>query len=322
MTLDVPVVSVGNVTVGGTGKTPLALYIAKYYQDNGFVPAVVTRGYRKQGRALAVVSDGEHAILPPWRAGDEAYFLATSLPGIPVVVGPNRVTAAYVAMGKFSPDVIVMDDAFQHLRVDRNLDIVLVDAANPFGNERALPRGTLREPPSHVSRAGLIVLTRVDQAPSLSAVRERVRSLNAEAPIVETMHVPVAVWRHPTRSPLEISDLKGARVVAVSSIGNPAAFEATLVAQGASVLGHLRFPNHARYRRRLLAQIDQAAREYQCDAVVTTEKDMVRLPPTLGLVCPIWVVSVRLQIVEGENYLHDALNALVRVSHAEEEQAT
>ena len=308
--LDIPVVSVGNITVGGTGKTPLAQFVARYFQSTGFRPVIVSRGYRKNSARLNVVSDGERVLLSARKAGDEPYLLARTLPGVPVIVGRNRAVSACVAVGRFAADVVIMDDAFQHLKVARNLDIVLVDAANPLGNGKTLPGGTLREPLTDLARAGAIVLTRVDQADGLNDLEQRLRSINQGAPIVHAVHVPEKLAVHPTEAPLDLAALRGARVLAVSSIGNPAAFTGTLSSLGAIPLDHLRFPNHAKYRKRSLLKISSLADSLKCDAVVTTEKDMVRLPAHIGCACPVWVLSVRFAILRGEEDLLVKLDAL------------
>jgi len=310
-TLNTPVLSIGNITVGGTGKTPLAQFIARHFLDTGRRPVIVSRGYRKEGATLAVVSDGKRLLLSPRRSGDEPYLLARTLPGVPVIVSPNRALAGFVAVSRFAPDVVIMDDAFQHMKLDRNLDIVLVDAVNPFGNEKTLPGGTLREPPPNLARADVIVVSRSDQTDRLSELRERLRSLNPSAPVVLGVHAPDGLLVHPTGDSLDLTILKNARVLAVSSIGNPWSFAESVRTLGAEVLDHLRFPNHAKYRHRALSRIADAARQLCCEAIITTEKDAVRLPSHIDCGCPIWVLSIRFRIVEGAASFLDLLDALV-----------
>jgi len=310
-TLNTPVISIGNITVGGTGKTPLAQFVARHFLDTGRKPVIVSRGYRKEGATLAVVSDGKRLLLSPRRSGDEPYLLARTLPGVPVIVSPNRALAGFVAVSRFAPDVVIMDDAFQHMKLARNLDIVLVDAVNPFGNEKTLPGGTLREPPPNLARADVIVVSRSDQTDRLSELRERLRSLNPSAPVVLGVHAPDGLLVHPTGDSLDLTILKNARVLAVSSIGNPWSFAESVRTLGAEVLDHLRFPNHAKYRHRALSRIADAARQLRCEAIITTEKDAVRLPSHIDCGCPIWVLSIRFRIVEGAASFLDLLDALV-----------
>jgi len=227
-------------------------------------------------------------------------------------VSPNRALAGFVAVSRFAPDVVIMDDAFQHMKVDRNLDIVLVDAVNPFGNEKTLPGGTLREPPPHLARADVIVVSRSDQTDRLSELRERLRALNPSAPLVLGVHAPDGLLAHPTGDSLDLKILRNARVLAVSSIGNPWSFAESLRTLGAEVLDHLRFPNHAKYRRRALSRIAQVARQLSCDAIITTEKDAVRLPSRIDCGCPVWVLSIRFRIVEGAASFLELLDALIK----------
>lgn len=303
LSMDVPVVSIGNVTVGGTGKTPLTIFLAHYVKEHGRKPAIVSRGYLKEGRGLVIVSDGESLLVGRRQAGDEAYLMARALPDVPVVVGPNRAMAGYVARGRFAPDIILMDDGFQHLKVQRDLDIVVIDSTDPFGNGWTLPRGILREPPNHLIRADLIVLTRVDQAARLDELRAHLRTLNPGAPIIESIHQPVSLTHYQSREELGVEALRGARVAALSSIGNPAAFERTLTDLGAALADHWRFPNHHQYRRGPLSDLVDRARDLDAAAIITTEKDTVRFPPGFAFHIPVWVLKVKLSITAGEDHL-------------------
>lgn len=302
ISMSVPVVSIGNVTVGGTGKTPLTIFLATYLRKRGRKPAIVSRGYLKEGRGLVIVSDGTKVLAGRRQAGDEPYLMARALPEVPVVVGPNRTMAGYVAYGRFAPDIILMDDGFQHLKVQRDLDILVIDATDPFGNGRTLPRGILREPPNHIIRADLIVLTRVDQAEHLDEARAHIRSLNPRAPIVESVHKPTALVHFQECRDLGVSALAGARVVALSSIGNPTGFERTLTDLGATLVDHWRLPNHHHYRRGPLADLVDRARDLNVAAIATTEKDTVRFPPGFAFHIPVWVLKIELSIVAGEEH--------------------
>lgn len=308
VSMNVPVVSIGNVTVGGTGKTPLTIFLARYLKARGRNPAIVSRGYLKEGRGLVIVSNGVDLLVGRRQAGDEPYLMARSVPGVPVVVGPNRAIAGYVACGRFAPDIILMDDGFQHLKVQRDLDIVVIDSTDPFGNGCTLPRGILREPPSHIVRADMIVLTRVDQAEHLRDVRDHIRDLNRTAPIVESIHKTVALVHFQERAELGLHALRGASVVALSSIGNPGAFERSLTGLGAKLTDRWRLPNHHHYRRGPLSDIVDRARDLNVEAIVTTEKDIVRFPPGFAFHVPLWVLKVELAVVAGEDHLLRIVN--------------
>lgn len=303
ISVNVPLVSVGNLTVGGTGKTPLAIAVARMLLEHGRRPAIVSRGYLKEGRGLVVVSDGNRLLVSRRQAGDEAYMMARALPQVPVVVGPNRSLAATVVQSRFSPDIIIMDDGFQHLKVQRDLDIVVVDATNPFGNGMILPRGTLREPPNHLRRADMVVITHTDQTDQLEELREHLRALNPDAPIVESVHQPVSLANYQQQSELELDTLRGARVVALSSIGNPRTFERTLTDLGAELVDCWRLPNHYAYRRGGLSDLVDRARDLRVKAIVTTEKDMVRFPPGFAFNIPVWILGIDLRITAGAEHL-------------------
>ncbi len=229
--------------------------------------------------------------------------MARELPGVPVVVGPNRAIASYIAVGRFDPDIIIMDDGFQHLRVQRDVDIVAIDSTDPFGNGMTLPRGILREPPSHLLRADMIVMTRVDQAEGVDELREHIREINPRAPIVESVHRPISLRELHTGRDLGLGCLRGARVASLSSIGNPTTFEARLTELGATLEGNWRLPNHHRYRRGPLADIVDRARDMGAEAIVTTEKDVVRFPPGFGFQMPVWVLEIELEITAGHEHL-------------------
>ena len=303
ISVKVPLVSVGNLTVGGTGKTPLTIALARMLLEHGRRPAIVSRGYFKEGRGLVVVSDGNRLLVGRRQAGDEAYMMARALSGVPVVVGPNRSLAATVVQSRFSPDIIIMDDGFQHLKVQRDLDIVVVDATNPFGNGMTLPRGTLREPPNHLRRADMIVLTHTDQTEQIDCLRDSLHALNPNAPIVESVHQPVSLSNYQQQSELELGTLRGARVVALSSIGNPRTFERTLTDLGAELVDFWRLPNHYAYRRGGLSDLVDRARDLRVKAIVTTEKDMVRFPPGFAFNIPVWILGIKLHITAGNEYL-------------------
>ena len=297
--LGAPVVSIGNVTVGGTGKTPLTIWLARYLLNQGRTPAIVSRGYLKSGRGLVVVSDRDSILAGRRRAGDEPWLMARTLPGVPVIVGPNRALSSLVAVGRFSPDIILMDDAFQHLRVQRDLDIAVIDASDPFGNGRLLPAGLLREPPSSLVRADLIVLTRTDQTDDLDEVRDRIRMLNDHAPLIETIHRPVGITYHQDGTNIPLESLSDYPVAAFSGIGNPDAFEDTLESLGADVVHAWRFPNHHEYRRAKLSDMVDRARDTGAKALVTTEKDAVRFPAGFSFNIPLWILRVELEPVTG-----------------------
>lgn len=283
----VPVVSVGNLTAGGTGKTPMVAWVVERLALLGLRAGVLSRGYR--------AARGE--------ANDEGLLLARLLPGVPYVQNPARVAGA-AELERARVDAIVLDDGFQHRRLARDLDLVLVDATRPFGPGSArgafLPRGLLREPPSALARADALVVTRCDgvPAPELAALERELAELAPGRPIARARHVPVRLWRGgEAREP---EALRGLEVDLVSGIGNPSAFEATVRALGARVVEHRAFPDHHAYRPGDLEGLGSRP-------IVTTAKDGVKLAREPR--AP-WVLDVALSIEHGEEELAALLAAL------------
>lgn len=271
-----PVISVGNITVGGTGKTPVVEWIARRLLDDGHRPAIVSRGYGgTAGRGPLLVSSGTGPLCQPERCGDEPYQLATTLPGVPIVVGSDRPAGAEEARRR-GADVVVLDDGFQHRRLARDLDIVLLDAGSPFGNGLLLPAGPLREPLDGLRRADLFLITRSERTAEHPLVEQQVRQYNRDAPLLRAGHRRVGFVSRggePVPAP--------GRAVAFCGIGNPESFRADLLAEGIEIVEFLPFPDHHAYGRDDLQRIVQAA-EPQGAATITTEKDLARLSAGSG----------------------------------------
>lgn len=265
-----PVISVGNITVGGTGKTPVTAHIARLLMQQGARVAVLSRGYggSMEGRC-AVVADGRSILLDAAACGDEPYLLASQLPGLIVVIGSNRYHAGCLAMEAFNPDVFLLDDGFQHLRLQRDLNILLLDARHPFGNRLTLPAGLLREPLSAAFRADLVIHTRCPAAGVLHPLPGRT-NLAARHQLSQLVALADG-----TDSPF--STLAGKRVVAFAAIAEPASFFTGLQEQGMTLVQTLAFPDHAPYADADLERIGTACRDHGADALVTTAKDSVKL---------------------------------------------
>lgn len=265
-----PVISVGNITVGGTGKTPATAYIARLLIGRGLRVAVLTRGYggSMEGET-AIVADGRSILLEAGQCGDEPHLLAATVPGLMVVMGADRHRAGMLAMERLSPDIFLLDDGFQHLRLRRDLDILLVDWTRPFGNGRTLPAGLLREPLSAVQRADLVVYTRCPQGSSPVPLGGK----------------PVCCARHrlcdavPLSGGLAVSfdSLRGRKVLAFAGIGEPAFFFDELRSLGLDVVHTVQLPDHAAYTPSQLAGLTAAFLGCGADCAVTTEKDGVKL---------------------------------------------
>jgi tetraacyldisaccharide 4'-kinase len=293
--LPCPVVSIGNVTVGGTGKTPAVELAVRTLAEQGLRPAVVSRGYGRKSRGVHVVADVASIRLEPEEAGDEPFLLARRLPGVPVVVGVDRWAAAEVAIETCGATAIVLDDGFQQRTLATSLEIVMARARRPWGNGRLLPAGPLREPLRALARADLVVAVGTASATADDVVAAATRHA-PHAPVVTAILEPVACWEARRMEPVPLERLAGARVVPFAGIAAPAAFAATL--RDLDVAGEVVvFPDHHWYSRDDLRALE--ARAASADALVTTEKDWVRLRGRLGAGPPLYVVSVALRLLTG-----------------------
>lgn len=290
--VDVPVISVGNLTVGGTGKTPCVEYVARFYRERDLRVAILSRGY---GTTTGV--------------NDEALVLEENLPDVPHYQGPDRTGLAAVAIEESESEILVLDDGFQHRRLARALDLVLVDATDPWGQGHLLPRGLLREPLSSIRRAQGVVLTRCDQVQPKQhdAIVARLQHLAPAASLAWTVHEPTELVNSKTdRCPLEI--LHGRSVVGFCGLGNPEAFRCTLVDLGARVIGFRAYPDHHPYSLADVEELRTWGRSLPEDVLfVTTQKDLVKLRVDQLGSRPLWAVRIRLAFRGGQ----ESLNALL-----------
>ncbi|MBR0289528.1 MAG: tetraacyldisaccharide 4'-kinase, partial [Selenomonadaceae bacterium] len=324
------VISLGNITVGGTGKTPTAQRLAKEIRDMGYRVVILNRGYRaKFYGEVGIVSDGKNLNMDATEAGDEAYMLAKHLPNVPVLIGARRAVTGQYAIEKFGAEVVILDDGYQHWQVIRDLDILLIDAVSVFGNGHLLPRGTLRESISHISRASVCLLTKVDQAKegSRDLIRKTVRKYNSSALLVESIHeprclIPLAEWStNLAGEGISVETIKSRRVMAVSAIGNPASFERTLRDLGAEIISSLRYPDHHDYTIMEMEDILRQADSFGAEMIIVTEKDAVKIPEEVAKEnwrIPIFVISVEVKFQVGaedfKKLLRDRLEDKVKIS--------
>ena len=276
--VDAKVISIGNITAGGAGKTPATIYYARKYSAEGRRVAVISRGYGRTTRMdePLAVSDGEKILLTPEESGDEPYLIAKKTPDIPVVVCAKRVKGAEFAIERFGAEVILLDDGFQHISIARDEDVVVVDCTNPFGYGRLLPRGLLREPMTALARATRFLLTRADEQDHEDVVRT-LKQINPAAEILRSRHRPVRLTTLGGDGGETLDSVKGKKALAVSSIGNPEAFEAMLRREGVDVVRSLRFNDHHWYKEADIERIRGVAQEAGAAHIVSTEKDGVRL---------------------------------------------
>jgi tetraacyldisaccharide 4'-kinase len=309
--LKAKVISVGNITLGGTGKTPLVIYIAHRLKERGFKVAVLSRGYKRRKRGLIELT-GEDRNRVDWtEVGDEPYLLSSRLNDIPVVVCKDRGVSGVRAERKYQADVLVLDDGFQHWKLPRNLDVVVIDSTNPFGNSKLFPAGVLREPLSGLRRADVFILNKANQLSHKQDIVGVLRSYNREAPIIESTYKINSVRRlfgdRPKNGGLpmgvEEKELKGKKVLAFSGIGNPVSFEKSLEVLGVEVIKHRKFPDHFSYKKPDIMNMEREAQKSGADFMITTEKDSVRIPMMEDLHIPIYVLKIDLVIIEGEELL-------------------
>jgi tetraacyldisaccharide 4'-kinase len=310
-----PVISVGNLAVGGAGKTPAVLAIGERLIARGRRLAVLSRGYGARQRGERLASDGARLLLGAAEAGDEPLLLARRLPGAAVLCGPRRAELARRAVEELGADVLLLDDGFQHRALARDLDLVVVDAANPVGNGRLLPRGPNREAFSAIGRAQLSWLSRVDQAGSerLSALRARVHQATGRPP-VESRHEVTDVLDGALARSFGARDLRGRPVLLLCALARPDGFRRTLASLGTEIRAERVFRDHHAFSVRELEEALEAARAAGCEAVVTTEKDAVRLPAELAADPAFRVVRIEARIVAGEEVLDELVDAALRAA--------
>jgi tetraacyldisaccharide 4'-kinase len=311
------VVAVGNLTVGGTGKTPLVELIVRALAARGRRVVVVSRGYGRRGRRpVEAVSDGARLHLDARAAGDEPYLLARRLRdipgGIPVVVGRDRFRAGLWAVSRFRPDTLVLDDGFQHRRVFKDVEIVCLDARAPWGHGGLLPRGSLREPRSALRRADFLVLTHWAACPDLEALEAELARYAPGASVARASYVLEGIQDLATGCEQPVARLRDCPVLAFAGIAVPENFAETLRDLGVTPRSFLAFPDHHPYDARDLTAIVTRARAVGAELLLTTEKDAVRLPAPAPM--PIWALSVRLELREGDTGWLAALGARLGIS--------
>src|SRR5438105_30789 len=325
-TLGVQVIAIGNLTVGGTGKTPVVEKFARELRDQGRNVAILSRGYRSKPQPFhqwlldkilfredttppRVVSDGKSLLLDSETAGDEPYMLASNLKDVVVLVDKDRVKSGRYAIEKFGCDTLLLDDGFQYWKLaGRRRDIVLIDCQQPFGNEYLLPRGTLREPPSHLSRASTIFITKSDG--ETSRLRARIGKHNPGAGIIECIHHPLYFEDVFTSEQFGLEFIKGRKVASLSGIAQPESFEKSLVRQGAELVYAKRFADHHRFTQQEVLNVVNRSKKRQATAIITTQKDAVRFPKIDRRDLPSFFMREEIKILSGAKDFHDCVRQI------------
>lgn len=314
-TLGCQVISIGNLTAGGTGKTPVVEIFARALQREGRKVAILSRGYKKVEHGLAkkildkitgrqrrrpprVVSDGSALLLDSAMSGDEPYMLAANLPEVAVLVDQDRVKSGRFAIDKMQCDTLILDDGFQYRRLKHRLEIVLVDCTNPFSNGYVLPRGLLRESIGNIARANFIFITKSTGHDS-AKLKEQLRVLNPRAEISECAHHPRHLQNVYTGERRDLAFLRQTRVALVAGIAAPQGFETEIKRLGATLVYLKRFADHHRYRQQEIIDIINKAKRNGAAALITTEKDSVRFPKIERQDVPVYFLRVEIELLSG-----------------------
>jgi tetraacyldisaccharide 4'-kinase len=325
-TLGVQVIAIGNLTVGGTGKTPVVEKFARELRDAGRNVAILSRGYRSKPPPVhewlknkllfredttppRIVSDGKSLLLDSEMAGDEPHMLASNLKDVVVLVDKDRVKSGRYAIEKFGCDTLLLDDGFQYWDLrGRRHDVVLIDRQQPFGNEHMLPRGTLREPPSHLARAHTIFITKSDG--HTEELRRRITALNSTAAVIECVHHPMYLQDVFTGERQSLDFIKGRKVGSFSGIAQPESFEHSLVQLGAELVYAKRFADHHRFSQQEILNAINRGKKRQAELIITTQKDAVRFPKLDRRDLPILFMRVEIKIVSGADDFRDCVRKI------------
>jgi tetraacyldisaccharide 4'-kinase len=325
-TLGIQVIAIGNVTVGGTGKTPVVEKFARELKNQGRTVAILSRGYRSKPPPLPkrlwntllfrgdstpprIVSDGKSLLLDSETAGDEPYMLASNLKDVVVLVDKNRVKSGRYAIEHFGCDTLLLDDGFQYWKLaGRRHDVVLIDCQQPFGNGHLLPRGTLREPLSHLARATTIFITKSDG--KTAELRKRIASYNSTAGVIECVHHPLYFEDVFTGERHGLEHIKGKRVASLSGIAQPESFEQSLVKGGADLVYSKRFADHHRFTQQEILNTINRSKKRQAEFIITTQKDAVRFPKIDRRDPPILFMRVEIKILSGAEDFQDCVRKI------------
>jgi tetraacyldisaccharide 4'-kinase len=314
------VISVGNITAGGTGKTPMVINIVRILEGKGVRTAVVTRGYKGVSEgAVRVVSDGMGNILPPGEAGDEPVLMARSLPGVPVVMGSDRYEAGMLAWERFHPQAVVLDDGFQHVRLHRDLNILLMDAAHPFGNGHTIPIGYLREPKMGVKRADFIIFTGAGKVHP--DAEKEVKSLAPPGTYTaDAGYFPISFYNIKTREETPAEAFAEKKVFAFCGIANPGSFSLILHKLNAKITGSEEYPDHHSYSLEDVAFLKEKAAESGAEVLLTTEKDAVKLEGLIQAGPVIYALKAGLKIYNGRKLLDISLDRVLEGQDGKEKK--
>ena len=331
-TLGCLVVSIGNLTCGGTGKTPVVEVFSRTLEQNGRKVAILSRGYRNKSKPFSekladfifkrsedipprVVSDGKHLLLDSEMAGDEPYMLAANLKNVIILVDKDRVKSGRYAIRRFNVDTLVLDDGFQYLPLKPRLNILLVDSTNPFDNHHMLPRGLLREPIKNIQRADFIFLTKSSGGSHLRHLKRFIKKHNHRAEIIECTHKPQYLQDIYTKEKLELSYIDGKKVASISGIAAPESFERFLRGFGGELVHLERYADHHRYTQQEIIDFVNTAMDKGAEFIITTEKDAVRFPKLDRRDLRIFFMRVEIDILSGQENFNQCISRICLQQH-------
>ncbi|HBO85030.1 MAG: tetraacyldisaccharide 4'-kinase [Deltaproteobacteria bacterium GWC2_42_11] len=290
------VISIGNITVGGSGKTPMTIYLCRVLTAMDKKVVVLSRGYKGKSKGINVVSDGCNIFMTADEAGDEPFLIASSLNGVPVIISRDRYSAGLFAIEKYKPDVILLDDGFQHIRLKRDIDIVLVDSIRGFGNGYLLPMGILREPVGSIKRAHIIFIKGNDME-----IVNKIRENGINAPVGFFEYIPHKLVNITDGTSIEPHRLKNKNIVAFAGIANPVSFSKTLEQLGALIKHYIVFSDHYQYLSRDIDRIMKSATD--ADYVITTEKDAVKIKNILAENMAVYKLEIEVKVHNEQEFL-------------------
>lgn len=325
-TLGVQVIAIGNLTVGGTGKTPVVEKFARALKNQGRKVAILSRGYRSKPAPFwvrmkrkmlfqedvtppRIVSDGSSLLLDSASAGDEPFMLATNLKDVIVLVDKDRVKAGRYAIERYGCDTLLLDDGFQYWKLQgRRTDIVLIDSQQPWGNSFLLPRGILREPPRHLRRAHTVFITKCDG--QTEPLRKEIHRLNPTARIIECVHHPLYFEDCFTGERVDLDYLNGRKIAAFSGIAQPESFENSLINLGGNLVYTKRYADHHRFSQQEILNVINRSKIRQAEVILTTQKDAVRIARLDRRDLPILFMRVEIKIISGANNFDDCVRKI------------
>lgn len=312
-----PIICIGNLTTGGSGKTPAVIYLASMLSEEGFSPGIVSRGYKgTKSKDGALVSDGRNLLLTPEQAGDEPCLMAMSLKNVPIAIGSSRKHAIDILMKRFDVNIIIMDDGFQNNSINKDISILTIDATNPFGNGLILPAGDLREPTISMKRSDIVIINRFNLTPQkkLQLLKNKILKRSPNHKIFQSKYTPDILYKiHNSKNSLPLSNLKGKRILLITAIGNPNSFMEIVKTQNPKNVKLISYPDHHMWSLSDCKKIIKKSHNY--DYVIVTEKDYVKLRK-FNLTDKFYTLRIHLDIEEN-NFFKQSVISLINkiISH-------